>query len=439
MPENTPAYPIINLTVEAAEAIKLISDTVKCDDPKQLATAMVEAFNAGTHDGHWWIDDYFMQDVSKLVFNDDDLMLPYDLPLDNIPPALTHYESALYRALKTIDSTADKIKNAVTSFKFYNFSKNADEITASLNEKYPALSSISFPLTSEQFERKAAAFTGTDSSGVRTDNLQGHLRRLRHATLNADLDETPLRRLVSAIYSHGIGIAQKKNTNNVVLNLKNTVMTHAEAGFSINNAHDILTDLQQSPYLDFCIAQGKDDFEFLSDDDLQKIEQEKALEASLTDFDANRTQSGPEDTSYIDDIFAEILAEENDPVLQAKETQAQKQLIQDAAGFVSRSAPTKADPEHVMAILSVKDDIDRLPPGNDDLAGIFITHKLDLHGYAASDLQGRTLSALVSASKEEAPYQPLFDVTTIATVTNSTAKLKLDDTPTTNTINRARR
>jgi hypothetical protein len=269
--------------------------------------------------------------------------------------------------------------------------------------------------------------------------LQGHLRRLRHATLNADLDETPLRRLVSAIYSHGIGIAQKKNTNNVVLNLKNTVMTHAEAGFSINNAHDILTDLQQSPYLDFCIAQGKDDFEFLSDDDLQKIEQEKALEASLTDFDANRTQSGPEDTSYIDDIFAEILAEENDPVLQAKETQAQKQLIQDAAGFVSRSAPTKADPEHVMAILSVKDDIDRLPPGNDDLAGIFITHKLDLHGYAASDLQGRTLSALVSASKEEAPYQPLFDVTTIANVTNSTAKLKLDDTPTTNTINRARR
>ena len=98
MKEREQPLPPLDVAIECAEAVKFISDVIECDNPVQLKEAMVDAFNAGTAQGRWWVDQYFMQDVSRLVLGGEDEFLPRGLPYSGQPFKGAKYNDSLYQA-----------------------------------------------------------------------------------------------------------------------------------------------------------------------------------------------------------------------------------------------------------------------------------------------------------------------------------------------------
>lgn len=209
-----------------------------CSD-KKLESALLDAFNAGLHDGRMWIDQYLTYSAGEIIHGD--LCSPVEKRRELIfecgeraswHDALCIFDDALMKGLGEIES------NNIGTFRF---SASSAYIEQWLKKKYPALLDCE-PKEMSENEQLAliSGYDGFTAEGCRTCSTPERLSYdfVKHG--KEDQGRNFFYALTSSIYAHGLGCAQEYNDRQMLMTIIPIYEKYLSEPINSDNGEEIM-------------------------------------------------------------------------------------------------------------------------------------------------------------------------------------------------------
>ncbi len=188
-----------------------------CSD-KKVENALLDAFNAGLHDGRMWVDQYLTYSAGEVIHGD--LCSPVEKRRElffedgeraSWRDALCIFDDSLMKGLCEVESN-----NIGT----YRFSASSAHINQWLKKKYPALLDCE-PREMPDDEQKEliAGYDGFNAEGCRTCSTPERLSYEFVKYGKEDQGRDFFYALTSSIYAHGLGCAQEYNDRQMLMTI----------------------------------------------------------------------------------------------------------------------------------------------------------------------------------------------------------------------------
>lgn len=234
-----------NKKLDVRDEFKKIHNYVKntwkfnCSD-KKVENALLDAFNAGLHDGRMWIDQYLTYSAGEVIHGD--LCSPVEKRREMVfedgergswRDALCIFDDALMRGLGEIES------NNIGTFRF---SASSAYINQWLNKKYPAMVDCEPVEMPEDKQREFVAnYDGFSAEGMRTCSTPERLSYDFAKYGKEDQGRDFFYALTSSIYAHGLGCAQEYNDRQMLMTIIPMYLKYMVEPVNGDNADEIMS------------------------------------------------------------------------------------------------------------------------------------------------------------------------------------------------------
>lgn len=247
----------------------LIKKTWKfnCSD-KKVESALLDAFNAGLHDGRMWIDQYLTYSAGEIIHGE--LCSPVEKRRELLfecgeraswRDALCIFDDALMRGLGVIET------NNIGTFRF---SASSAYIEQWLKKKYPAMVDCE-PVEMSEDEQKSLVdnYDGFSAEGVRTCSTP---ERLSYGFVKYGKEEQGREffyALTSSVYAHGLGCAQEYNDRQMLKTIVPIYVKYLKEPVNGDNADEIMSLARKNELFPFIETISK--FKFYDKNEVLEI------------------------------------------------------------------------------------------------------------------------------------------------------------------------
>jgi hypothetical protein len=362
---------LINTTVEAAEAIKLALSVTTNAHKHVMTAALAKAFNSGLKDGQWGIRNHIMNDVNALVFEGRDQHFGHNTPPPKTPFEGAEMENALHRAVSAITNKIYDVRSAANAAYLIKYPKNKHYVRDEVLERYPELDDLK-PVSDNDVASAIKRYKGAASDGTHSVTLLDKLSpdEMKYQQENGN---STAKHLISSMYVHGFRVAEENNNRSVIRTMRDTILKYMGSGFSVSNGEAILKDMQKSPYLDFCISQAKDKFDFATPETLEQLREtlhknqgKKFTQAELLE----RTNK----------LLDKIRERESDPKYQASKREEERALFDAAERFLGGNSRDLFDFKKALILIEASQQGDNAPSNDERDISDSIKMSLSMHG-----------------------------------------------------------
>lgn len=301
----------LDFKTEFKALVTLIQSTWIGVDTKDVRAALLDAFNAGLHDGRFWCDQYINYRVGAVINKPSTELCPLyqrSKLVDMAYDALCIFASNISTALSLIEQTQLRYPK-------WRYCHQMDNLMSVLRGKY-SLKGIA-PRQMPEVEQQALinAYEGFRADGCRT--LPTPVKLSYSDAINSKQEQgmSFARTLMSAVYSHGLACAQEYNDRTLVNVLTPIYQKYRDLPFCVSNGESLIEIAKEAEF--FQIIEAISPFEFQTERDYAAaLDGHQAHQAKLAAMsEQERLQHEQEQAEassrFLDELLAEIKAEES--------------------------------------------------------------------------------------------------------------------------------
>lgn len=289
----------------------LIQSTWIGVDTADVRAALLDAFNAGLHDGRFWCDRFINYRVGREINLPSTELCPVSQRRKAVElsyDALCIFASNINTALSLIEQTQQRYPK-------WSYCHQMDSVMGVLRGKY-SLKGIE-PLKIPEVEQQAliTAYDGFRAEGSRTVSTPVKLSYSDAMYSKEEQGMSFARTLMSAVYSHGLACAQEFNDRTLVNVLTPIYQKYRDLPFCVSNGESLIEIAKEAEF--FQIIEAISPFEFQTERDYAAaLDGRRAHLAKLAAMSEQERQQHEKERAeassrFMHELLAELKAEES--------------------------------------------------------------------------------------------------------------------------------
>lgn len=301
----------LDFKTEFKALVTLIQSTWIGVDTTDVRAALLDAFNAGLHDGRFWCDQYINYRVGAVINKPSTELCPLyqrNEAVDVAYDALCILASNISTALSLIEQTQMRYPK-------WRYCHQMDNLMSMLRDKY-SLKGIT-PRQMPEVEQQALinAYEGFRADGSRTLPTPVKLSYSDAMYSKQEQGMSFARTLISAVYSHGLACAQEFNDRSLVNVLTPIYQKYRDMPFCVSNGELLIEIAKEAEF--FQIIEAISPFDFRTETDyaaaLNAHQAYQTKIASMSEQARQQHEKAQAEASsrFLDELLAEIKSEES--------------------------------------------------------------------------------------------------------------------------------
>lgn len=272
-----------------------------------------EVFQTGLLKGRLWLDQYVTFEIGSII-NHDVVSQPLKkryADFDNSDCFFPTNYDALCIFDGWVSSMAHKVYDSQVGYCRWNYTNEADTLTAAMCKKYRLDVMVPKDLTNDEQQQLIDAYQGFSAEEAGSFSTAEKLSPREIHFWNDEQSLNFTRTLTSAIFSHGLFCAKYNNTTRITQALLPVYKTFMEMPFSVTNGDDIMKQALTNEFIVLFNALEPPQFYSQTEYYIARTKHQEYLDLSEQARAALKEANIAASKKMIDEILSESSVEED--------------------------------------------------------------------------------------------------------------------------------